>query len=100
MVIVPTYGEPLLPVVGFSTTAEEQVIGAILALFIVTVKLQFLPSKVKGNVAVAVVDADTNGLGVPVTVKVKFPAPVANVPAFKVAVNPVTPIEDIGDPAE
>ena len=84
---------------GFSTTAVEHVIGAMLALFIVTVKLQLFPSNVNGNVAVAFVETDTNGSGVPVTVKVKFPLPEANVPAFNVAIKPVTPVEEIGNPA-
>ena len=30
----------------------------------------------------------------------KFPDPVANVPAFNVAVKPVTPVEAIGAPSE
>ena len=77
----------------------EQVIGAILALLIVTVKLQLLPSNVKGNVAVAFVETDTKGSGVPLTVNVKLPAPDAKVPAFKVAVSPVTHVEAIGVPA-
>jgi hypothetical protein len=39
-------------------------------------------------------------VGVPVTEKDKLPLPLANVPACKVAVKPVTPVELIAVPAE
>jgi hypothetical protein len=55
--------------------------------FTVLVKVQVCPPMFKAKLAVPF-DA-----GVPVMVKVKFPAPVAKVPAAHVAVSPVTPVE-------
>ena len=37
--------------------------------------------------------------GVPVILKVRLPEPLANVPAAKVAVSPVTPVDEIAVPA-
>ena len=51
------------------------------------VKLQLCPPKVIANVAVPEL------AGVPVMVYVTLPAPLARVPAAKVAVRPVTPVE-------
>ena len=55
--------------------------------FTVRVKLQVCPPILNAKLAVPL-DA-----GVPVIVKVKLPAPLANVPAAHVAVRPVTPVD-------
>ena len=55
--------------------------------FTVLVNVQVCPPMFRAKLAVPF-DA-----GVPVIVKVKFPAPVAKVPAAHVAVRPVTPVE-------
>lgn len=49
--------------------------------------LQVCPPNVNGNVAVPAAP------GVPVMLYVRLPAPFANVPEAKVAVNPVTPVD-------
>jgi hypothetical protein len=60
----------------------------------VTEKLHDCPPKVIANAAVPV------DVGVPARVYVRLPAPLANVPATKVAVSPETPVEEIAVPAE
>jgi hypothetical protein len=56
-------------------------------------KLHDCPPKVSGNVALPVL------VGVPLTTKARVPAPLARVPACKVAVRPVTPVELMAVPA-
>ena len=53
-----------------------------------TFKVQLCQSIFKAKLAVPLV------LGVPEIVYVKLPEPLANVPTIRVAVNPVTPVED------
>ena len=55
--------------------------------FTVLVRVQVCPPRLKAKLAVPL-DA-----GVPVMVKVKLPAPLSKVPAAKVAVKPVTPVD-------
>jgi hypothetical protein len=55
--------------------------------FTVLVKLQVCPPMLNAKLAVPL-DA-----GVPVIVYVKLPAPLSKVPAVRVAVNPVTPVD-------
>jgi hypothetical protein len=66
----------------------------VLAVPTVTEKLQVCPPKVIAKAAVPV------DVGVPAMAYVRLPAPLANVPAAKVAVRPVTPVEEIAVPAE
>ena len=53
----------------------------------VLVKVQVCPPILKAKLAVPLVD------GVPVILNVNEPAPLAKVPAAKVAVKPVTPVD-------
>jgi hypothetical protein len=57
-----------------------------------TVRLQLCPPRVIAKVAVPVAE------GVPVIVYDTEPLPFNNVPALKVTVNPVTPVDDIACP--
>jgi hypothetical protein len=66
----------------------------VLAASTVTEKLQVCPPKVIEKAAVPV------DVAVPAMAYVRLPAPLANVPAAKVAVSPVTPVEEIALPAE
>jgi hypothetical protein len=57
--------------------------------FTVSVSVQLCPPKLNAKLAVPL------AVGVPVMVYVILPAPEANVPAVRVAVRPVTPVEAI-----
>jgi hypothetical protein len=71
----------------------EQPVVDVLAASTATVKLQVCPPKVIEKEAVPV------DVGVPAMAYVMLPAPLASVPAAKVAVRPVTPVEEIALPA-
>jgi hypothetical protein len=71
----------------------EHPVVVVLAAFTVTAKLHVCPPKVIAKEAVPL-DA-----GVPAIAYVMLPAPLANVPAAKVAVSPVTPVDEIAVPA-
>jgi hypothetical protein len=55
--------------------------------FTVLVKVQVCPPKLKAKLAVPL------DVGVPVMLKLRLPAPLAKVPAERLAVSPVTPVE-------
>lgn len=76
-----------------ATVVEVEQPVVVLASSTVTEKLQLCPPKV---IAKEAVPAD---VGVPAIAYVRLPAPLAKVPAAKVAVNPVTPVEEIAVPA-
>ena len=68
--------------------AVEQLSAVMLALGkTVLFNVQVCPPMLSAKLAVPAL------AGVPVMVKVKFPAPVAKVPAAHVAVRPVTPVD-------
>ena len=85
------------PVVGFvtSTTVVAPAQCTVLAGYCgwaaatLTVKEQDCPPTVMAKLAVPLV------VGVPVIVYVNEPAPLASVPAERVAVKPTTPVEEI-----
>ena len=62
-------------------------------LFIVNEILHDFPAKLSGKLATP------TEVGVPETVKEKFPVPLASVPACNVAVRPVTPVDAMAVPA-
>jgi len=85
----------IFPVVGFitSTIAEGVSLqntlsgGYVTPLLTVKSKLQVCPPTFKVKLAVP------TALGVPVILYVKVPAPLAKVPANKMAIKPVTPVD-------
>lgn len=84
-------GKPAIPFpAGVIVNGAEQGIEAMVGPSIVIEKVQLCPPKEKAKLAVPL------EVGVPDIVKVKFPAPFDNVPACNVAVNPLTPVEEIG----
>jgi len=71
--------------------SESQLV--VVAEFTVKVNVQDWPPNVIAKEAVP------EEPGVPAILKVRLPAPLANVPAAKVAVSPVTPVDEIAVPA-
>ena len=55
--------------------------------------LHDFPAKLSGKLAIP------TDVGVPLTVKEKFPVPLANTPACSVAVRPITPVDAMAVPA-
>ena len=78
---------PLVSVPTVVAPAQLRVVSVAAGAATFTVKLQLCPPKLIAKVAVPLVDA------VPVMVYVTLPFPLAKVPALKVAVSPVTPVE-------